>query len=70
MILPDNHCYYHTHEIPLWVDLLYMNEGSNGHPEWTLFHIVLLISLSGYLTFMINWKSDTPQPLSKGELFG
>jgi hypothetical protein len=46
IILPEDLCYYHTHEVPIWVDVLYMNGSSNGHPEWTFTHIFLVLILS------------------------
>ena len=52
-ILPEDKCYYHTHKTPLWVEILYMGEGSNGHPFVTLTHLVILLIISlglGYIT--------------------
>lgn len=49
LILPTDHCYYHTHEIPFWVELLYMSAGSNGHPEGSLLHFGLLLVGSIFL---------------------
>ena len=49
VVLPEDYCYYHTHEIPLWVELLYMNGASGGHPDGSLIHFFLLIILSVFL---------------------
>lgn len=49
LILPADYCYYHTHETPFWVELLYMNAGSNGHPDGSMLHFVLLIIISLFL---------------------
>ncbi len=48
-ILPNDPCYYHTNDIPLWVDVFYMSGGSNGHPEGNLTHIIVVLILSIFL---------------------
>jgi hypothetical protein len=53
LVLPENHCYYHWHEVPFLVDWLYMSPGSNGHPDGSMTHFILLLVLSiflGYIT--------------------
>lgn len=45
LVLPTDPCYYHQHPIPFWVDWLYMNGTCNGHPEVSLTHLILLITL-------------------------
>ena len=42
-ILPEDPCYYHTHETPFWVEFLYMGFASNGHPDGSLKHLLLLV---------------------------
>lgn len=37
LILPEDYCYYHTHEIPWWVELFYMSPANNGHPYGSFF---------------------------------
>ncbi|MDG1330946.1 MAG: hypothetical protein P8P74_01345 [Crocinitomicaceae bacterium] len=65
MILPADLCYYHTHPTPYWVELLYMNGGSNGHPEGNFTHLFLIIALGAILghwivrTIRKNLASDT-----------
>ncbi len=49
LILPKDLCYYHLHDTPLWVEVLYMNCSSNEHPEWSIIHIILLLILSIFL---------------------
>ena len=48
-ILPENPCYYHTHAVPTWVDFFYMNNFSNGHPDGSVKHFLLLLVFSMFL---------------------
>jgi hypothetical protein len=48
-ILPEDECYYHVHETPLWVDLFYMSSMNNGHPSINLTHIIILLAGSVFL---------------------
>lgn len=48
-ILPDDYCYYHDHPTPWWVELFYMSPASNGHPDGSMFHLLVLLLLSGFL---------------------
>ena len=54
LILPEDPCHYHFNETPFWVEFLYMNGGSNGHPEWSFSHIIILLSISLFLGFKSN----------------
>ncbi len=54
LILPADNCYYHTHNIPFWVELLYMSAGSNGHPDGSMLHFILLIIISLFLGRITN----------------
>ena len=49
MILPEDHCYYHTHPTPYWVEFLYMSGGSNGHPDGSIIHFLMVIALGAFL---------------------
>ncbi|MFK7783883.1 MAG: hypothetical protein AB8B56_02145 [Crocinitomicaceae bacterium] len=53
MILPEDHCYYHTHPTPYWVELLYMSGGSNGHPDGSIFHFLIVIVLGAILGHVV-----------------
>lgn len=60
LILPADYCYYHTHETPFWIELVYMNAVSNGHPDGSMLHFVFLIIISLFLgiktTKIIKYK--------------
>ncbi len=64
MILPEDHCYYHTHPTPYWVEFLYMSGGSNGHPDGSIIHFLMVIvvgAILGHLTIRairLNLGSD------------
>lgn len=58
LILPEDHCYYHFHETPFLVNLLYINGSSNGHPEWSFTHIILLVFISIFIGVYIKRKHD------------
>ena len=65
MILPTDPCYYHTYPTPLWVELLYMHGGSNGHPEGNLTHFLVVIVLGailGHLTVRAIRKNLARDP--------
>jgi hypothetical protein len=49
LILPADLCYYHTHDTPFLIDFFYMSLGSNGHPDGSLIHSLLIIVLSFFL---------------------
>lgn len=55
-LLPTDPCYYHTNPTPFWVDFFYMNGSSNGHPEWSIMHIILLIALSAFIVRLFEKK--------------
>lgn len=53
LILPNDYCYYHKHEVPWWVELFYMTPASNGHPDGSFFQMFIFLILSvllGYIT--------------------
>lgn len=52
LILPEDYCYYHTNDIPWWVELFYMNPASNGHPDGSFFHLLFLLIISALLGFL------------------
>jgi len=62
LVLPQDPCYYHTHETPVWVEVLYMGIGSNGHPDGSIKHLILIVILSmtlGHFTVkMIRLKKS------------
>jgi hypothetical protein len=56
LVLPEDICFYHTHEPPFLIDFFYIAPWSNGHPEpvSTLPMIILIISLSVGAAFLTN----------------
>lgn len=54
LILPEDYCYYHTHEIPWWVELFYMTPANNDHPEGSFFHLVVLLIISIFLGYKLS----------------
>lgn len=57
--LPEDICYYHTVEPPIWVEWFYLD--SSGHTEfpysWLHFSMILFLSLS--LSGLLAKKTDT-----------
>ena len=49
LILHEDACHYHNTYTPLWVEWLYINGASNGHPDGSITHLVLLILVSWFL---------------------
>lgn len=54
IILPNDYCYYHNHETPWWVELLYMTPSSNGHPDGSFFKLLLFLILASYLGYITS----------------
>lgn len=44
--LPDDICYYHTNQPPLWVDLFYLDGMGHTEPPFSGLHIILNLTLS------------------------
>lgn len=53
MLLPGDFCYYHFHDIPWWIELFYMGMGSNGHPEGSMFHFLLIPVIGFFMSYKI-----------------
>ena len=55
LLLPDDLCYYHIHQSPLWMDWFYISSINNGHPApaSTIPNLLILLLLGfslGYVT--------------------
>lgn len=69
LILPEDHCYYHSHPTPYWVDFLYMSGGSNGHPDGSMIHFLLVAIIGatlGHLTIRTIRLNLGSEPNNEG----
>ena len=54
--LPEDICYYHTHEAPWWVDLFYLDVSGHPEPPFSILHILLLLLISTILAIQASKK--------------
>jgi hypothetical protein len=56
--LPDDICYYHINQPPLWVDLLYLDNMGHTEPPFSGLHIILNLTISMTVGIYIAKKTN------------
>jgi hypothetical protein len=56
--LPEDSCYYHTIDPPLWIDLFYLDSITHPEPPFSGLHIFQLCALSVVLAIFTSIKID------------